>query len=95
MRAGGLLIIVLAIAALLHSRRKPLEDARDERTYGDWPNTPSFIRGNSQGRTVTAAQMLIQRKSVNGVLRAAQWAGHEAPMGGNVTQIHSAEIRRD
>lgn len=34
MRAGGLLIIALAVAALFY-RRKPIEDARDERGDGD------------------------------------------------------------
>lgn len=35
MRAGGLIVIALAVTALLHRRRKPLEDARDERGDGD------------------------------------------------------------
>jgi hypothetical protein len=98
MRAGGPLfatIAMLAVAALFYRARKPVDDAGDQPAHGDWPNIPSFIRGNSQGRTVTAAPRPIQRESVNGEPQAAYGSVLKAPMGGNVTTFHSSEIRRD
>lgn len=41
MRRGAIFfIIALAVAALLHGRRKPIEDRGDESAHGDWPHIP-------------------------------------------------------
>lgn len=65
MRLGGIVCIALAVTALLHSRRKPIEDARDERGDGDcFPHPLSSawglpcLRAALPERCVTAAPAL-------------------------------------
>lgn len=67
MRAGGLLVIALAVAALLHSRRKPIEDAGEQSHDGDqFPHVLCGAGGfllsppsaDLPGRCVTAAPVL-------------------------------------
>ena len=86
MRWGGTIVVVLAIAALLHSRRKPLEDARDERGDGDcYPYPLSGAWGLPLPRADAG-------RDVRNYVPAFS---AEVEDDGFVTIFHTPEIRRD